>query len=243
MAITTVIAFEDDALHAEMLKMNMDILGYQLAGIHPDATEAVKFIAATSPDVILMDIDLEGDVTGIQAAQKINSIFNIPVIYLTSLPTHTILDDVKATFPDAYLPKPYTLDQLRSAIEIAVFKHRQILQRPGQQSNFRQSEFLYVKVDNILSRLSYFDIHYIEAYDKYCFIHMAGKKHLVSIPLKQLLQKLPSALFIQVHRSYVINMQFIESVRSNQNAIVTAGRLIPYSKTYKHELYERLNII
>jgi len=243
MAVIRVLAFEDDDLHADILKMHLHNLGYQNAGIYPDASDAARLISAISPDIILMDIDLAGETTGIQAAQKLNAIFNIPLIYLTSISPGTIISEVKATFPEAYLRKPYTEDQLSSAIEIAIHKYQRELQSPKYRDSFQQSDFLYVKVNNNLVKLQYSDIHYIEAYDKYCFIHTADKKHMVTGQLKQLLQKLPARLFLQVHRSYAINMNAISGIRTNQNTVEIGSVLIPYSKTYKDELYSRLNVI
>lgn len=243
MAVIRVLAFEDEELHADILKMHLHNLGYHNVGIYPDAADATKLISAISPDIILMDIDLAGDITGIQAAQKLNAIFNIPLIYLTSLAPGSVISDVKATFPEAYLRKPYTEDQLSSAIEIAIHKYQRELLSPKYRDIYHQSDFLYVKVNNKLLKLVYSEIQYIEAYDKYCFIHTADKKHMVTGQLKQLLQKLPPSLFIQVHRSYTINLHAITGIRTNQNIIEIGAALIPYSKTYKDELYNRLNVI
>ena len=66
---------------------------------------------------------------------------------------------------------------------------------------------------------------------------------MVTGQLKQLLQKLPPSLFIQVHRSYAINLHAITGIRTNQNIVEIGAALIPYSKTYKDELYNRLNVI
>src|SRR3569833_29166 len=243
MAVIRVLAFEDDDLHADILKMHLHNLGYQNAGIYPDASDAARLISAISPDIILMDIELAGETTGVQAAQKHNAIFKNPLINLTSISPATIINEVKSTFPEAYLRKPYTEDQLSSAIEIAIHKYQRELLSPKYRDSFQQSDFLYVKVNNNLVKLLYSEILYIEAYDKYCFIHTADKKHMVTGQLKQLLQKLPPRLFLQVHRSYAINMNAISGIRTNQNTVEIGSALIPYSKTYKDELYSRLNVI
>ncbi|HTK18455.1 MAG TPA: response regulator transcription factor [Mucilaginibacter sp.] len=238
-----VLAFEDDDLHADILRMHLHEMGYELLGIHAHTNDLVPLISASRPDIVLMDIELQDRMAGIQAAQKINAIFNVPLIYLTSLPTGIILNDVKATFPEAYLTKPYTAEQLRSAIEIAVYKYQKALLSATAGNNYHPSKYLYVKVNNNLVRLSYEDIRYIEAYDKYCFIYTPDKRHLVSVPLKQLLPKLPPQNFIQVHRSYVVNLQVVTGVRTQQNKIEIQDNLIPYSKSFKDELFNRLNII
>ena len=243
MANIRVLAFEDDDLHADILKMHLTNLGYHNAGVFPNATDATKLISAIAPDIILMDIDLAGETTGIQAAQKLNAIFNIPLIYLTSVPPQEVINEVKATFPEAYLRKPYTEDQLSSAIEIAIYKYQKELMSPKYRDIFHQSDFFYVKVNNTLLKLHCSDIQYIEAYDKYCFIHTADKKHMVTAQLKQLLPKLPPALFLQVHRSYAVNLHAITGIRTNQNMVEIGEVLIPYSKSYKDELYDRINVI
>src|SRR3569833_4742420 len=103
MAVIRVLAFEDDDLHADILKMHLHNLGYQNAGIYPDASDAARLISAISPDIILMDIELAGETTGVQAAQKLNAIFNIPLIYLNSISPATIINKVKSTFLVVFL--------------------------------------------------------------------------------------------------------------------------------------------
>ena len=86
--------------------------------------EAVEKAAETHPDLILMDIKLDGDIDGIEAAEQIHSHFNIPIVYLTAYADNKTLRRAKITEPYGYIIKPFEERELQSNIEIALYKHK-----------------------------------------------------------------------------------------------------------------------
>jgi DNA-binding LytR/AlgR family response regulator len=239
-----VLAVEDNDLHADVLRMVMDQLAYELVGIVDTPAEALRLLKASHPDVLLMDIDLGGAETGIDLVKKINDIMDIPVIYLTCYKEDAIFKQARETMPEAYLTKPYEPENLQAAIELAVFRKQKEMDylRKKAQGVVR-AHTVFVKEGNVLVKVQLQDIALVEAYDKYCFIYTKEKKHLLNLQLKHLALHLPPDLFLQVHRSYMVNLEAIEKVRFPQNSLEVAGKLVPVSKKYKSLLFSQLKIL
>ena len=121
---TRLIVVEDEPLVVEDLTKNLTSLGYELSAIASCADDAYLAASATQPDLILMDINLEGPTDGIEAATKIRSELSIPVVFLTA---HTDLETLhRAQFADpfGYMSKPIVRANLANAIETALQRHR-----------------------------------------------------------------------------------------------------------------------
>lgn len=240
-----ILAAEDDALHADTLRMHIGRLGYDLIDIVDSPEVAMRLLKATQPDVLLMDIDLGVEETGIDLVKKINDFADIPVIYLTSYKDEAIFKKAKETLPEAYILKPYDPEHLQTAIELAVFRKQKEIKKPQGPSKTPTAPLkaVFVKEGNNLIKLLLQDITLVEAYDKYCYIYTRSKKHLLSTQLKSLVQHLPQEQFLQVHRSYIINLEAIEKILPQQNSLEIAGKQVPVSKSYKAALFSHLTTL
>ena len=222
----------------------MDVLGYDLIDVLPDHTRLMSIISATRPDILLMDIDLGSNASGIDLVGKINEIHNIPTIYLTSFADDATFNEAKKTFPAAYITKPYKTEELKRAVELAVFtgQHDQISAAlPGNQNGTREN--LFIKTGNALKKVSVSEITLIEAYDKYCYIFTTGQKYMLKERLKNILSHLPASRFCQVHRSYIVNLSAIESIDLQQNYIVIMEKTIGIGKTFKQNLFASVDLL
>src|ERR671932_2403827 len=119
-----ILAVEDDVLHADVLRMHLDRMGYDLINVVDNSAEALRLLKATEPDLLLMDIDIGEEQTGIDLVKRINQFTDVPVIYLTSFNEKHIFDEARQTLPDAYILKPFDPSELQRAIELA-FLHQQ----------------------------------------------------------------------------------------------------------------------
>jgi signal transduction histidine kinase len=110
-------------------------LGYEAFAIAASAEEAFIEVTKRLPDVVLMDIRIKGALDGISAAKRIQQVLDVPIIYLTAYADEATLERAKLTGPYGYLIKPVSADKLRSAVEIAVHRHRidQELQKSNEQ--------------------------------------------------------------------------------------------------------------
>ncbi len=117
---------EDDAVAANHLKQSLIRMGYQVTAVATSADGVIESIAENKPDIILMDIALEGEIDGINAVLKIHADEDIPVIYVTANSDSEVFERAKQTEPYAYLIKPYDLGQLHNTIEITLLKHNYV---------------------------------------------------------------------------------------------------------------------
>ena len=121
--IKTVLIVEDDETIAETLSETLQQLGYDAAAAVTNGSDAIACVREKVPDVILMDIELLGDMDGIQTTREILLICDVPVVYLTGWTDDDTLDRVKKTNPYGYIVKPFEVTELKVAIELALYKH------------------------------------------------------------------------------------------------------------------------
>jgi len=119
-----ILVVEDERIVAEDIKMSLERLGYAVCGMVFSGEEAIKKAEETHPDLVLMDIVLEGKMDGIEAGAIMGSLFDIPVVYLTAYADKKMLERAKVTKPFGYIIKPFEDRNLHSIIEIALYKHR-----------------------------------------------------------------------------------------------------------------------
>ncbi|MFT2007333.1 LytR/AlgR family response regulator transcription factor [Pontibacter sp. 13R65] len=238
---------EDEVIIAEDLAACLEELGYETCAID-SGEETINMIRDTKPDLVLLDINLRGKADGIDIGLRIKNEFKIPFIFLTAYADKATIDRAKKTEPDGFLVKPFDLKSLRSAIEIALYKHdhkaEETEDAPAPTSHKEQeiaTDYIFVKVKHRIIKVLYSDILWVEAYDNYSFIVTADQKYLVSSTLKDMEHKLPAQNFVRVHRSYIANLDKIEALE--ENSVVFSKGDIPIGKSYKKTLMSRFNII
>lgn len=116
---------EDDPIIGEDLKDMLTNVNYEVVGIAYDKDEAIKNIDILKPDLVLLDINLEGNFEGFDIAEHINKTRKIPFLYLTSYSGKEILERAKPTLPMGYIVKPFNEKELYSAIEVALYNFSQ----------------------------------------------------------------------------------------------------------------------
>jgi len=119
-----ILVVEDEAIVAQDLKISLENLGYEIPAIAASGEEAIESALALSPDLVLMDIMLQGDMDGIEAVSSIRKEIDLPVIYLTAYADEDTLKRAKITIPLGYILKPFDEKELHTAIEIGLYKHQ-----------------------------------------------------------------------------------------------------------------------
>jgi PAS domain S-box-containing protein len=120
----TIMVVEDERIVAEDIAKSLALLGYRVLETYASGDEALLQIAIRKPDLVLMDIVLQGKINGIDAADTIRNRFDIPVVYLTAYADAKTLERAKKTIPYGYILKPFEDRELQSTIEMALYKHR-----------------------------------------------------------------------------------------------------------------------
>ncbi|MEJ2628927.1 MAG: response regulator, partial [bacterium] len=123
MAKSKIIVVEDEHVIAMEIQDRLEKLGYDVCATIPSGEKAVEKIKDLQPDLVIMDIMLEGNMDGIETAEQIQNIMDIPVVYLTAYSDKETLERAKITQPFGYIIKPLEERELHSNIEIALYKH------------------------------------------------------------------------------------------------------------------------
>lgn len=124
-----ILVVEDENIVALEIKKRLQKLGYVVPGVASTGEDAISKAEGILPDLVLMDIMLKGEIDGINAAGEIRKRFNIPVIYLTAYSDGDTIERAKLTEPYGYILKPFEEDDLRTAIEIALYRHQMVNDR------------------------------------------------------------------------------------------------------------------
>lgn len=124
MSDTRIMIVEDERIVAKDLQFRLQGLGYQVVAMAAEGQDAIAKAKATLPNLVLMDIRIEGDMDGIQTAEIVRSELDIPVIFLTAYADQATLGRAKVTEPFGYILKPFEERELQSTIEIALYRHK-----------------------------------------------------------------------------------------------------------------------
>jgi len=123
MAKTKILIVEDESIVARDIGNMLQSLNYEVTGIVSTATDAVKNASKTKPHLVLMDLMLHGKLSGIAAADEIYTRYDIPIVFLTAYSDEAILQQAKKSEPFGYLLKPFEENELKTTIEIALYKY------------------------------------------------------------------------------------------------------------------------
>ena len=118
-----ILVVEDNAIIAKDLQWQLEDLGYNVPFIAPTGSDAIRRVKENKIDLVLMDIMLEGEMDGIETADEMRTKHSVPVVYLTAYADDETLKRARRTEPYGYLLKPVSNIEMRSAIEMAIYKH------------------------------------------------------------------------------------------------------------------------
>ncbi len=124
MTSARIMIVEDEAVVAMDLESRLKHLSYEVAAVASSKADAVKAAESARPDLVLMDINLQGRPEGIGAAREIGERFGIPCIFVTAYADDATLNEAKLTAPMGYIVKPFSDRELRAAIEVGLYRHK-----------------------------------------------------------------------------------------------------------------------
>ncbi|GEM_PF-602471 len=133
-----ILIVEDEPVSAMTLSRSLKNLEYEVVGTVTSGEACVRMAEESKPDLVIMDINLAGKTDGIEAADRIRSRFDIPVVYLTGYGEKGILERAKKTEPYGYLGKPVSPFEMRGTIETALYKHQMEKRLRESETRYRQ---------------------------------------------------------------------------------------------------------
>ena len=231
-----ILIVEDEMIIAANISLQLSNLGYQITGIIPRGEEVLPYIEQKLPDIILMDINLKGDVDGIDIVLLIQKKYKIPIIYLTANADDLTFTKAKQTNPYAFVSKPFKKIDLQHAIELTItrIEEEQELEKDSCIIPFVLSDCIFIRNNDKMIKIFIHDLLYVEAERNYCKLHCKNKEHLLVSTLKDLTEKLPSNLFLRIHRSFIVNISHIDEIATSH--VVIGKKAIPITADLKKEL-------
>lgn len=237
-----ILIVEDESLVAMDMTDMLRRIGYDVLSAAYSYDEAVAHLDTSDPDLVLLDIQLGGDKTGLALAQLIGEKYQKPFVFITSHSDKATVSKAAALRPNGYLVKPFDQEDLFTSIEVALAGFsRTEKQEAKEQQGWQISDSVFVKTDTRFVKLCVADIQYLESDGNYINIVTDRAKHIVRSSFGDFLQNLPAEQFMQVHKSYAVHLQKIESLTHTDMLIGKAT--IPLSRNFKEELFDRIKRI
>ncbi|MCF8366488.1 MAG: response regulator [Bacteroidales bacterium] len=209
-----VLIVEDELLVAADIEESLEILGYRVIGSVATGKDALQKVNEQLPDIILMDIMLKGDMTGIDTANAIRQKHDVPIVYLTANADISTIEKAKVSLPYGYIIKPFTEKDLQTNIEIARFKFNndiKIKMESDQYNRFfsfpadNQEKFIFVDAEKGLEKLSSDKIYYVEATDDFSTIYTADEDLVIKKTIAEIEKTLPVKNFCRVTDDCIVN--------------------------------------
>jgi len=244
-----ILIVEDNVIIADDMQSMLEEIGYEIVDNVIVYEQAVEVLKNNEIDLVLIDIILASDKTGIDLGQHIRENYNIPFIFVTSNSDRATVENAKTVKPNGYLVKPFEQQDLYTSIEIALSNFDYSTDASGSpvaspagesvMGNSVLKDSIFVKKQHLYYRIQFEDICFIKADNVYLEVNTAEKKFLVRSPLKDYLEKLPKNKFYRAHKSYIVNVDHIDAINSKD--IMINNTLIPISKDFKEFIISAMN--
>jgi DNA-binding LytR/AlgR family response regulator len=231
----TAIAIDDEPLALQLIvdyiQKTPDLI---LVGQFENPLEAAQYISKNPIDIVFTDIQMPG-LNGIEFTR---SMVNGPVVIFTTAFSKYAIEGFKLDIAD-YLLKPFTYEEFLTSVHKAERMIRSVT-KPADDV-LSNNEFLFLKSDYKIKRINFQNILYIEGLKEYVKVYtMLSDKPILSLSSLKILEiKLPADRFMRVHRSFIVNLEKIETI--DRSRIVFGKKYIPIGDQYKDNFQEFLD--
>lgn len=236
---------EDEPLYADQLEILLKEAGFWHIGTADNAADAYEMVSEVRPDFMLVDVNIKGSIDGIELVKRLLQIEpELLIIFVTSYQDERTFKRASKTAPIAFLPKPIDEEQILRTLELLINK---ISIKPSDQSISEITESftdrsVFLKSNHALVKIKLSDIQFIEVNNRECIIYSGSNWYTIRRSLSELEEKLPQGLLTKVHRSFLVNLKYMDSYDTLRNRIIIKEHEIPVSKAYKGEVLSSLEM-
>ena len=226
------IAIDDEVPALQMMEIFCSRIGFlQLDKTFNKPTDGLKYINKFPVDLLFLDINMPS-LSGLELYKSIKQ--ETMVIFTTAHSDYAV-EGFNLNAVD-FLLKPFTFERFSQAVN----KANQLYKFQNANNESASNNVIYIRADYSLIRIDSNDILMIEGLDDYLKIHLQGQKPIVArMTIKSILEKLPAANFIRVHRSYVVAIDKIKSIRGK--IISIADEEIPIGSSFEESILKRFS--
>ncbi len=221
---------EDEMIIANTIELALKKLGYESVGIAGGYSTAIDLLATTLPDLVLLDVNLGTPKDGIDLAAEIKQRWGTPFIFITANSDAATLNRAKANQPLAYLVKPFSQNDIFSAIEIGWNNYN-----AQQSSGATQPKEIVLKVGRAYEKIILDEIIFIKNDHIYMDVYLkSGKIIVVRATTQEIMNLLPAQLFVKINRTYIVQIKYITKIEIN--SIFIGLQELPISKSMRQQL-------
>ncbi len=233
-----ILIVEDEFIIASNLKNMLQDLGYSPLNPAGSFKEAIDLLENNDVDMAILDINLNGKNEGIELAKYMNENIHIPFIFLTSNADKATIDLAKQTKPKAYLIKPFSEDDIYSAIEIAITN----LKTNSEKEINILNDSIFIKLGSKYHKVNIDEVIYFEADGKMMNIYnLHNQKFSIRTSLENLMLVFKGYSFLRVHRGYCINTKYLDEI--NGEFVKLKGQQIPIGRNYREQLISKIRTL
>lgn len=233
-----ILIVEDEPATARTLKIFLEANHYTVVGMAHNKSQAIEMLKTHKPDLAILDIMLDNQAHGIEIGAYIKENYGIPFIFLTSHNQKTIIDIAKNVNPSSYLIKPFNKDLIYASVEIALVNAMSL---PPSIDTPSMINALFVKQKEYFIKIDLHEIIFLQADEHYTHIVTTDRKLTVKQGLGDLAIRLDK-FFIRIHKSYIVNLQMVKAVGTN-NILLNNTQEVPIGRAYRKELLEKINLV
>ncbi|PWN71970.1 DNA-binding response regulator [Chryseobacterium phosphatilyticum] len=228
-----IIVDDEPLARGEMRSLINEISKIDILGEFSNAPSALEFLKDNAVDLIFLDIEMPM-VTGLEFAEMLPK---KSLIIFTTAYSQYALKSYELEAVD-YLLKPIDPHRLRKALDKAVL-YTELLSKDTVKNTVESNtaDFLFIKADRRFYKIPFADIKFIEGLKDYVVIHTRQQKLITAMNLKTIHQKISEEIFIRVSKSYLVNVNFIDSF-DNHNIYIEDAE-IPLGEVYKSEFFTK----
>ncbi len=238
-----ILIVEDDTLISESVGDILRMLDHQVVGVADNAQNALELCNQHQPEIALLDIQIAGDIDGVELAEIIRDQFDIPFIFTTAFADNATISRARDMGPFGYLVKPYGVKEVNAAIQVAKASFDRL--KKAEKANSSMSKIidnsLFLKVENKLIKVKIDDILFVEAKGDYALFKTKAKGYIVHTTIKKVQDRLEAFNFQKVHRSFVVNISKIIDIEESN--LLIDDKVIPISRANKDSLINKLNLL
>lgn len=242
-----VLVVEDESIVSKDIQNTLTKLGYQVIGTASTGEKALSIVQSESPDIVLMDIMLKGDLNGIEVAKIIKAKHNIPVVFLTAYADEATLNKAKLAEPYGYIIKPFKEQDLHATIEMGLYKYEKDQEIATSTNNPVKVEFndgfIFVKSNGKLLKLQTKDIYFIEALKDYVVINTSDARYTIHSTMKEIEKKMGYEEFLRIHRSFIVRIDKISSIEHPNLHLENNKKTLPIGGSYYDDLKKRIKLV
>lgn len=253
MQLVSVLIVENDQIQSSNLKQGLERLEYQVVGVANTGELALEIAEQTKPDLVVMDIELDGPIDGIETANRIHDLYGTPIIYLSQFDDVRTYRSARRNIRAEYVTKPLSIVNVLNAIDNLLLKPNEHDKEPLPKINDR----IFVKHGSRHSAIFIEDITYIEANREVTIIHhtTSDKPATVGVNLGTLETKLKDFHFLaRCSRYHMVNLNKVTQIKDQmmpspttgkellKKVIIVADQTVIVSDSYKSKITSRFHL-